>query len=235
MLGHALPTLVSTRPTGPAAVPMSLPAIFDARQPADVADLVRRHPLAWVVSLGEGGLLATPLPLLAHRDDHGHLVRLEGHFSRANPQVAALRADPHALLLWLGPQGYVSPSWMADRAQAPSWNYASAQCKARLRFVADDDPAAVRAHLQALSAAHEAGRPQAWQVDELGERYAALAARVAVFHAEPLSLRGRFKLGQDERADVYHDILAGLRQAGEQPLCEWMQRFNPQRPDRDTT
>jgi len=215
---------------------MSPPSTFAARGPGDVAELARAHPLAWVVSAGRDGLLATPLPLLAHTDADGRLSALEGHFALSNPQVAALSADPQALLLWLGPQGYVSPSWLHDRTQAPSWNYASAQCQVRISF--NDDAAVLRAHLQALVAAHEAGRDQAWQVDEMGERYATLAARIVSFRAEPVRLQERFKLGQDERADVYADILGGMSRSGADggtALCEWMRRFNPGRPDRDTT
>jgi len=213
---------------------MSSPSTFAARQPGDVADLARAHPLAWVVSTGADGLLATPLPLLVHTGADGGIAALEGHFARSNPQVAALQADPRALLLWMGPQGYVSPSWMADRTQAPTWNYASAQC--RVHIVFDDDPAALHAHLQALVAAHEAGRPEPWRPEEMGARYETLAARIVSFRAEPVRVDARFKLGQDERHDVYADILQGLQKQGGGPaLCEWMRRFNPGRPDRDTT
>ena len=213
---------------------MNPPSIFAARTPHDVADLARAHPLAWVVSAGAGGPLATPLPLLVHTDAAGCITGIEGHFTRANPQVAALRADPQALLLWLGPQGYVSPSWLADRTQAPTWNYASAQCRVAITFV--DDEAATRAHLEALVALHEAGRPSAWQVPEMGERYALLAARIIAFRAEPLALRERFKLGQDERDDVRADIVAGLQRSGGEALCDWMRRFDATgRPARDTT
>jgi len=213
---------------------MSSPSTFAARQPGDVADLARAHPLAWVVSTGADGLLATPLPLLVHTGGDGGIAALEGHFARSNPQVAALQADPRALLLWMGPQGYVSPSWMADRTQAPTWNYASAQCRVRISF--NDDAEALRAHLQALVAAHEAGRAEPWRPEEMGARYATLAARIIGFRAEPTRLGERFKLGQDERADVYADILHGLQhQGGGQALCDWMRRFNPGRPARDTT
>jgi transcriptional regulator len=212
---------------------MNSPSTFAARRPGDVAELVRAHPLAWVVSMGDDGLLATPLPLLVHTGADGRLSTVQGHFSRANPQVAALRANPQALLLWMGPQGYVSPSWMADRTQAPTWNYASVQCRARIGF---DDERALRAHLEALVSAHEVGRTKPWHPDEMGTRYAVLAARIIAFHAEPLQINERFKLGQDERHDVYADILGGLQGGGGgQALCDWMRRFNAGRPARDTT
>jgi len=203
---------------------------FAARGPQDLPDLTAGHPLAWLCSTGPNGLMATPLPLMLDRDESGQLLAVEGHFALANPHVAALRADPHAIVLWMGVQGYVSPSWMADRTQAPSWNYASAQCRVKVAFDEADDQATLR-HLRALADAHEAGRPRAWAIDEMGPRLHQLAQRVIAFRADVIDLKQRYKLGQDERDDVFSDILAGL---GPSPLADWMRRFNPGRGPRAT-
>ena len=204
------------------------PDRFAAHSPRDLTDLAAGHALAWICSAGPDGLMATPLPLrLLHAAD-GRLCAVEGHFALANPQVAALRANPQALVLWLGVQGYVSPSWMADRTQAPSWNYASAQCRVAVRFEDDTEHATLR-HLRALAAEHEAGRDRAWSIDEMGPRLPQLAQRVLSFRAEVLALHERYKLGQDERDDVFADILGGLDAGGQAPLAAWMRRFNPGR------
>jgi transcriptional regulator len=200
---------------------------FAARGPQDLADLVRHQPLAWVCSQGPAGQLSTPLPLLPVFAPDGRLLAVEGHFARVNPQVAALRAEPAATILWMGVQGYVSPSWMADRTQAPTWNYASAQLSVTLRF--DDDPDAVLRHLRELTDRQEAGRTRAWAIDEMGPRLQQLAQRVIGFRAEVVDCRERYKLGQDERDDVFADIVAGLEAAGDDALVGWVRRFNPGR------
>jgi len=204
---------------------------FDARSPQDFADLVQAHPLAWICSLGEGGPRATPLPLLVQLDADGRPRAVEGHFARANPQVQALQQNPLALVLWLGAQGYVSPSWMQDRSQAPSWNYASAQCRVRVQFLGDE---ALHRHLDTLSRHHETGRPCAWATAEMGPRLHELARRVVGFRAEVVELHQRYKLGQDERDDVYADILTGLGAQGDGELQQWMRRLNPGRGPRAT-
>src|SRR5690606_27493143 len=108
---------------------MTRPAtLFGPRSDQDLVRLVRDHPLAWIVS-GEGeDFGASLLPLLPILSREGALTGLWGHFSRANPQFARLQRDGRAAILFLGPSGYISPSWMNDRSQAPTWNYASAQC-----------------------------------------------------------------------------------------------------------
>jgi len=74
---------------------------------ADVARLIKEFPLAWIVSAAPD-FLATPLPLRPRFDDEGRLLELHGHYSRGNPQVVALRSHPRALVMFMGPQGYVS-------------------------------------------------------------------------------------------------------------------------------
>jgi transcriptional regulator len=200
---------------------------FAARGPQDLADLARGHPLAWICSHGPAGQVSSPLPLVPKFAPDGRIEVVEGPFARSNRQVDALRADPDAWILWMGVQGYVSPSWMADRTQAPTWNYASAQLRVRVRLV--DDPDAITAHLRELTDLQEAGRPRAWTIDDMGARLALLARRVIAFRADVLDCNERYKLGQDERDDVYTDILAGLDAQPDAALPAWMRRFNPGR------
>lgn len=188
----------------------------------DVADLIGAHPLAWIVSSGPAGFFATPAPLLADRDEKGRLVSLTGHLARSNPQVEALQDDGRALLLFLGPHSYVSPSWMTDRTQAPTWNYAVLRIEARVRLGA----VSVDEALNRLSDAMEHGRPNAWSPAEMGKRFDRLSKGVVAFQADVERLDGRFKLGQDERQDVFSDIMAGLDDGD---LTYWMRRFNPDR------
>jgi len=196
--------------------------------PADVGDIARliaAAPMAWLVSAEP--FAATPLPVLAVTGEDGAVRRLDGHFSRRNPHVAVLREQPLARFLFMGPNGYVSPSWMADRTQAPSWNYASVQVTARVRLI--DDADGVRASLDALIGANETGRDNAWSAAEMGARLAGLSRGVVAFEADVEAVRPMFKLSQDDRDDVYADILRGLEGDGVDDLADWVRRSNPGR------
>lgn len=226
---------------------------------AELTRLVVEHPLAWVVSGDAGALGATLLPLRPRIDADGRVAALIGHFARSNPQVAQLRAQPRALVLFLGVHGYVSPSWMQDRTQAPTWNYASAQFAVEVELFGDDETAGAAVESVTAPAARprstaatpgaagtgapprtdamlddmvdvmESGRANAWHASEMGARYGRLVRAVVGFEARIVDRRAKFKLGQDERDDVYVDILAGLRAQGDDDLVAWMQRANPGR------
>jgi transcriptional regulator len=198
---------------------------------AEVARLVREHPLAWVVSHADGDFCATALPLRPEGEDETRpIAAFLGHFATSNPHADLVRRAPHALVLFLGLNGYVSPSWMRDRTQAPTWNYASVQ------YLVDIEPLEAPARRDAVLAdavaAQEAGRPHAWQAGEMGARYATLAKRVLAFRAVVVERRAKFKLGQDERDDVYVDITQALGRDGPSELRAWMERANAARRDR---
>jgi transcriptional regulator len=203
-------------------------ANFDSRSDADLVRLVEEFPLAWVVSRGEAGFGATPLPLLGETDRAGRIVSFFGHFALANPQVAQLRAAPAATLLFSGPQGYISPESVSQPGWAPTWNYAVAQFDVNVEFLPQENDQA----LERLVRKMEADRRDPWQISRMGQRYAQMVQRIIAFRAHVRSSRGRFKLGQDESAQTLHELLTTLP---DPELVRWMRDFNAARTGSGST
>lgn len=203
------------------------PGKFAPPSPHDVTRLVLEHPFAWVVTSVGSDFAATPLPLRPVVDANGEVVELLGHFARRNPHVELARAAPHSLVLFMGPHGYISSSWLGDRTRTPTWNYATAQYLVALEFT--DDPDVTREMVRDLVDAMELGRPRSWSVDEMGARYERLVSGIVAFRARILERRVKFKLGQDERDAEFTDIARALHAGGELELLEWMNRCNAAR------
>lgn len=175
---------------------------FTPRSPADVTALIGAYPLAWVVSTDFD---ATPLPLLAECDAEGRLVSLFGHYARRNPQVGVFERDGSALILFNGPQGYISPALVSNPTWGPTWNYAVIRIVADLVFVPDETDASLRrlsAHLEADGA---------WEVERMGVRYELLAQHIIAFRAKVRSCEAMYKLGQDEADPTFSEIIRGHR------------------------
>jgi transcriptional regulator len=182
---------------------MSMPfALYDDD---DVCDLIREYPLA--------------LPLLGEYDCGGSLTHLLGHIPRSSPLVEPLSRDGRALVLFQGPQAYISPDQAGVRNWAPTWNFAHLRIDTELQFLPEETGNAI----VTLVTAMERDRPEPWTIAELGERYAQMEPRVIGFRAKVLSVNGRFKLGQDETPEVFESILRSL---GDTPLAHWMRRFS---------
>lgn len=179
---------------------------FVPHDPADVPALISTHPLAWIVSNGAGGFAATPLPLLAELDEEGRVAALFGHFARANPHVDALMADPGAMILIQGPQGYVSPRLVSNPSWGPTWNYAVVRFAVEIAFV----PEETRDAIVRLAAALEGTGPDAWTIERMGARIDQLLPHIIAFRARVVTEDARFKLGQDEASGTFDEIVAGL-------------------------
>lgn len=185
-------------------------AVFDPKNAADIRRLVAGHPLGWLISRGFN---ASPLPLLAETDDAGDVVALFGHCALGNPLVADFRRDPHGLVLFNGPQGYVPTRLISKPDWAPTWNYAVLRFEVEVEFVGDE----TREAIERLVAAMEAGD---WSTERLGARYEAMLGQIIAFRAHVRSARHSFKLGQDESAQGFAEIVAGHP---DRTLAEWME------------
>lgn len=186
---------------------------FTLFEPADVRDLLAEHPLAWVVSRRSGE--ASLLPLLGEYDDDGRLIRLLGHMGRRNPLFADLTANPRVTILVNGPHAYVSPEHAELRDWGPTWNYAQLTVVADVLF----EPEQADHALAELTKAMEGDR---WTSAELGSRYTGMSGAIVAFRAHVAELKGRFKLGQDERREVFATI---VRNHPDASLVRWMKRF----------
>jgi transcriptional regulator len=190
--------------------------------PDDVVTLIDQNPLCWLVSMGEGGFGASPLPLLAECDADGALVALFGHMAVANPLVALLQAQPSAMVLVNGPQAYMSPELQDNPGWVPTWNYAAATVQVAVSFVPDE----TRDSIEQLTDRMEQGRTAPWKVSDAEERLPAMLPHIIAFRAHVRTIDGRFKLGRDESRAGINQIVGRMAHG---PLRDWMRRYNEDR------
>lgn len=181
-----------------------------------VAEALRQYPLAWIAC--DGVTFLTAAPVVANT------TPMIGHLPRSSPLVERFRNGCEATFLFVGPHGYLSPSWLSNPDWAPTWNFVSVQFRAAVRLL--DDERELLSHLFELCALKEDGR-SGWTPARLGPRLRPLAQRIVAFTAQPLQRTLRFKLGQDERDEVFAELLSALeREPGGAPLRNWMLRLN---------
>src|SRR5438445_6889246 len=145
---------------------MYVPDHFREDRPDVLHEAVRSIGFATLVTQS---LDANHLPMLL--ETKGETSVLRGHVSRANPVWKSGAGE--ALAIFLGPNAYVSPSWYPSKAETgkvvPTWNYITVHAKGAINWIADADW--LRAHVGALSAAHEAGRDQPWSINDAPASY----------------------------------------------------------------
>ena len=197
---------------------MYLPSHFEEKRPEVLHELLRTHPLGLLVTqCGAGELQANTLPFVLDADPAGGLGHLRGHVARANPLWHEARGDVESLVVFQGPQAYVSPSFYPSKAEhgkvVPTWNYVMVQARGRL--LAIDDAAWVHAFVTRLTERHEATRARPWAVSDAPEDYIATMLRAIVgIEIELTSLTGKWKVSQNRSAADRAGVMQGLRDAG---------------------
>jgi transcriptional regulator len=78
--------------------------------------LIAAHPLAMLITGGADGLNANLIPFTI-ATDRGEKGTLRAHLAKANDQMQALRESTEALVIFQGPESYITPSWYASKAE----------------------------------------------------------------------------------------------------------------------
>ncbi|HLA30424.1 MAG TPA: FMN-binding negative transcriptional regulator [Pseudomonas sp.] len=192
---------------------MYMPAAFRQDDLAELHQQILDCRLATVVSQGPSGLVASHLPLLLEPGE-GQFGTLYGHFARANPQWRDLADGAEALVIFQGPEAYISPGWYQAKAEhgkvVPTWNYIAVHAQGRAEVFEDGER--LLQLVSRLSQHHEAGRPQPWAVSEAPRDYIDAMLRAIVGFALPIErLQGKWKLGQNRSATDQAGVREGLQ------------------------
>jgi len=176
-----------------------LPKHFEERDPERLRSFIERYPLGSLVTATESGLDANHIPFL-FADTGGAAGTLHGHIARANPLWREVVRDATALVIFRGPDSFISPSWYPSKREnarvVPTWNYAVVHVHGVLRFV--DDPAWVRSHVEALTREHEGKRDAPWAVtDAPADFIDKMVAAVVGIEISITQLVGKWKVSQN--------------------------------------
>ncbi|MCG7392408.1 FMN-binding negative transcriptional regulator [Microvirga sp. ACRRW] len=179
--------------------------------------LVRAHPLGLLVTNGNTGLIANPIPFIldATASPHG---TLRAHLSRANPQWRDFDPAQEALVVFQGTETYITPSWYEAKREhgkvVPTWNYAIVQAYGRMRIM--DDPAWLMQQVTVMTSAQEATRQEPWAVSDAPADFLASQIKGIVgIEIEITRIEGKWKVSQNRPEADRQSVASGLRGSGD--------------------
>lgn len=176
--------------------------------------LMASYPLGAWVCAGKSGLVANHVPFYLDRNK-GPYGTLIGHVSRANDVWRELSAGTPSVVMFQGPQAYITPGWypgkVAHGKVVPTWNYAVAHAHGVARAIEDRDW--ILDMLNRLTSVHEAGQPVPWRVGDAPADYIDKLLRAIVGIEIPIDrLEGKLKASQDEDLQDRLGTVTGLQQ-----------------------
>lgn len=179
-------------------------------------DLIRRYPLGLLVTAGPSGLVANAIPFLVDGDGTAMGV-LRAHLAKANGQWRDLESLEECLVVFQGPQDYVTPSWYATKRETgkvvPTWNYAAVHAWGRPRVITD--AAWLRQQIDDLTNAQERSRPEPWAVDDAPPPFVdAQIKGIVGIEIAIARIEGKWKVSQNRPEADRSGVHEGLRAQG---------------------
>jgi transcriptional regulator len=174
--------------------------------------LIHDHPLGALVTMSAEGLNANHIPFRvdAARGTHGTLC---AHVARGNNVWEDFSRDRESLVIFQGPDAYVTPSWYAAKKEhgkvVPTWDYAVVHVYGPL--VIRDDKAWLHEFLNQLTDHHERQRPAPWKVGDAPDDYIDKLMGAIVGIEVPITkIIGKWKVSQNRPAADREGVAAGL-------------------------
>lgn len=200
---------------------MYVPKQFESPDRAFTLEVMRRYSFATIYSTdANGAAIASHVPVFV---EDGETLQLHFHFARANPHVQALRAHANALIAFVGPHAYMSPSVYPDLKRVPTWNYIAVHASGPVTELEGDT--AKDALLKSLIGEHEPPYAEQWRGLDTDFQHSLLNA-IAAFRMDVATLESKFKLNQ-HRKEAHASMKAAYAQGGEneRELARWMERL----------
>ncbi|MDH4249235.1 MAG: FMN-binding negative transcriptional regulator, partial [Deltaproteobacteria bacterium] len=172
---------------------------------------------ATLVGVGPEGMFGTHVPLMLDAEP-APLGRLCCHVARSNPQGAALRSASEVMVVYQGPQRYISPAWYPAKLESgkvvPTWNYVTIHAYGTARVI--DDPEWLLRHVSELTDWHERNTPEPWKVSDAPPEYiAGLCKAIAGIEITLTRIEGKWKVSQNRTDADRKGVVAGLRAKGD--------------------
>lgn len=195
---------------------MYLPAAFAEPDVAVLHRCIREHPLGALVTLTRDGIDANHIPFLVNADP-APFGTLHGHVARANAVWRDYLHDVRSLVIFQGPNIYVSPSWYPTKEETgkvvPTWNYVVVHARGHLRVI--EDPAWIARHVGALTDEHEKGRRPRWHTtDAPADYFTAMTRAIVGIEVVIDELVGKWKMSQNRPAADRAGVIEGLARDG---------------------
>lgn len=206
---------------------MYVPHHFQETDDAKLLQCIRDYGFGLLVIADAHGIEANHVPFHLSEEGSGSSRFLHCHLARSNPVWQRLQDAARVLVVFQGPDAYISPSWYPSKAETgrvvPTWNYLAVHVEGSARVI--QDPDWLKRHLGQLTDWHEARMDVPWSVDDAPEEFTERLMRAIVgLEIKIESLTGKLKASQNQPERNRAGVKAGL-EAGEDAGDHYMAKL----------
>ncbi len=172
-----------------------------------ICDFIHENPFGILVS-NASNLENIAIHLPFQLEDCGDEIVVYAHISRHNPHIDQIKDGKQALIIFQGPNAYVSSS-VYGHPNVPTWNYQAVHLYGNIEFLTDEQ---LDSHLKDLVDTHEKKRTSPLSFESIDvkmiETYKKdiLGFRLLAYKSEAI-----FKLSQNRNKEDFDNIIIDLK------------------------
>jgi transcriptional regulator len=204
---------------------MYQPSAFSVSDSQQLISWVRQYPFAVFNSQGKHRASISHIPLILEYEEDQYI--LYGHLAKSNPHASHLIeqcSDGQSTAVFMGPHGYISPTWYHHQPAVPTWNYTAVHASGHAKVIVE--PERISHVMKRQSNFFE--RESNWSYDQLPEDYRhKMQQHVVAFRMVIQHLEGVFKLSQNQTTEEQKTIIQHLKEStrlSDQELSQEMQK-----------
>ena len=175
---------------------MYIPDHYENKNQEELIHFINENPFGIIVVQGENAPVASHIPFMVKGSskDGYHLV---GHLSKKNQIAQLLKNSMSVLIIFNGPQHYISSSWYKEE-EVPTWNYIAVHAYGSVSIQSDS---ALLDSLHELVAQHEKHEKNPVDLTKMRPETINQYKGVIGFTISINTLEGAYKLSQTRKED----------------------------------
>lgn len=192
---------------------MYVPNHFKEDDREKLQQYIRDYSFGLLIIADNEGLEANHVPFHLSCGEKGSMGYLQCHLARNNPLWQRLIDERPVLVVFQGPNAYISPSWYPDKTETgrvvPTWNYLTVHVEGNARVI--HDPVWLNKHLHQLTDHNESVRENPWSVDDAPSDFTErLMQAIVGVEIKIETLTGKLKASQNQSEQNRMGVKTGL-------------------------
>jgi transcriptional regulator len=200
---------------------MFIPSEFKIKDNELTLQFIKQYNFGILLCNGNEIPASTHLPF--YIGENANNLVLVTHLAKANTQWQFLEKNSGCLIIFNGPNGYVSPSNYGSTRNVPTWNYMTVHLHAKAEVIHEASEKRKIMHHTIDRAEKEFEKQYATlPADYLDKMYEAIVGlRLRVVDVET-----KFKLSQNKPEEDKKNVADYFERNGNKELAEWMRKIN---------
>lgn len=186
---------------------MYIPNHFQFESDVEKIAFMKQYSFGTIITVVNGIPIATHLPFFI--DDSSGKLLLSSHFAKANEQAKYIETNI-SLVVFTGPNGYISPEHYDKYENVPTWDYISVHAYGKAIIINEDNTK--EKVLKQMIHVYEPTYAKQW--NDLPEKYKkGMMQGIVIFELEVTELQGKKKLSQNRTENERQQIIEHLEKS----------------------